>query len=104
MADHLDIKLRAINMKLSTGTSSENIQLSEDQIEVLAIMEHRRWWADRSLSGWRFAEIRNDSKLHHPNMIPYEELSEADKQKDRDSVLKIIDIAKQGKKKLVKIQ
>ena len=104
VADHLDIKLRAINMKLSVGTNSENIQLSEDQIEVLAIMEHRRWWADRSLSGWRFAEIRNDRKLHHPNMIPYEELSEADKQKDRDSVLKIIDIATQGGKKLVTIR
>ena len=83
---------------------SENIQLSEDQIELLAKMEHRRWWADRSLSGWRFAEIRNDSKLHHPNMISYEELSETDKQKDRDSVLKIIDIATQGGIKLVKIQ
>jgi hypothetical protein len=36
-------------------------------------------------------------------MVPFEELSEEDKQKDRDSVLKIIDIARRGKKKLVKI-
>lgn len=103
VADHLDIKLRALGLELSEEDDLENIQLSENQIEILAVMEHRRWWADRSLSGWRFAEIRNDNKLHHPNMVPYEELSEEDKQKDRDSVLKIIDIVRRGKKKLVKM-
>ena len=57
-------------------------------------MEHQRWWADRSLNGWKFSEARDDDRRHHPNMLPYAELSEADKQKDRDSVLELIQIIK----------
>jgi hypothetical protein len=74
--------------------------LSEDQIEIMAVMEHRRWWADRSLNGWRFAEERDDINLLHPNMIPYADLSEADKQKDRDSVGTTIKLASADGKKL----
>lgn len=75
--------------------------MSEDQIEIMAVMEHRRWWADRSLNGWRFAEERDDINLLHPNMIPYADLSEADKQKDRDSVVTTIKLASADGKKLV---
>ena len=46
------------------------------------------------MNGWKFAKTRDDQKKLHPNMIPYSELSEADKQKDRDSVLKMLDVVR----------
>lgn len=100
VSDHLEIKLRAVGLKFS-HTKTQNIELSDEQIETMAAMEHRRWWADRSLNGWRFAEERDDINLLHPNMVPYAELSEADKQKDRDSVVTTIKLACGDKKKLV---
>ena len=103
VADHLEVKLRAISYQLTNSKEVVDVELMQDEIEILAIMEHRRWWADRSLSGWKFSEVRDDIKRHHPNMVPYESMSEADKQKDRDSVLKIIDIAKQGGMKLTRM-
>ena len=63
-----------------------------DELEVISIMEHNRWWADRALNGWQLGPVRNDIQKVHPNMVPYDELSEADKQKDRDSVMEMTKI------------
>jgi hypothetical protein len=92
VADHFDIKMRAVGCKVVPEGVGIEVQLSPNEIEILAIMEHQRWWADRSLNGWKLAEERDDINRFHPNMVPYEELSNADKQKDRDSVLQMIEI------------
>ena len=92
VADHFDIKMRAVGCKVVLEGVGAEVQLSPNEIEILAIMEHQRWWADRSINGWTFAEVRDDINRLHPNMVPYEELSNADKQKDRDSVLQMIEI------------
>lgn len=74
-ADHIAIK----NPILSASRS-------DDTIELLAEAEHRRWMADRIVSGWRHAAVRDDTKRLHPSIRPYSELSEADREKDRDAV------------------
>ena len=84
--------MRAVGCKVVLEGVGAEVQLSSNEIEILAIMEHQRWWADRSINGWTFAEVRDDINRLHPNMVPYEELSNADKQKDRDSVLQMIEI------------
>jgi hypothetical protein len=52
----------------------------------MAEAEHRRWMAERILSGWRYGNPRDDAKKLHPSISPYAELSEPEKQKDRDTV------------------
>ena len=42
--------------------------------------------AERILSGWRYGNPRDDAKKLHPSISPYAELSEPEKQKDRDTV------------------
>jgi hypothetical protein len=49
----------------------------EDDRRATAILEHRRWAADRQLNGWRFGAVRDDRRKHHPDLIPFEDLSEA---------------------------
>ncbi len=92
VADHFEIKMRAIGCRLGMIDGTQEISLNEDQLEVLSIMEHSRWWADRALNGWRFGPERDDVQKIHPNMVPYDDLSEADKQKDRDSVTEMTKI------------
>jgi hypothetical protein len=94
VADHFEIKLRAIGCKMVAKELGKEARLNTAEIEQLAYMEHQRWWADRSINGWKFAKTRDDQNKLHPNMIPYNELSEADKQKDRDSVLKMLDVVR----------
>jgi hypothetical protein len=84
--------MRAIDCNLGSIDEDTEADLNADELEVLSIMEHNRWWADRALNGWKFGSVRNDIQKVHPNMLPYDNLSEADKQKDRDSVLEMINI------------
>ena len=74
-ADHIAIKKRILALSRS-----------EETIELLAEAEHRRWMADRIVSGWRYAATRDDRKRLHPSIRPYAELSESDRNKDRVAV------------------
>ena len=83
-ADHLAVKLRAIGCDGQDLTPLANIAHNHDFFETLSEMEHRRWMAERLMDGWRYGQIRNNKKKIHPMIIPYEQLSESEKQKDKD--------------------
>ena len=54
---------------------------------------HARWMAAKGIAGWKAGPARDDRKMIHPDMIPYVELDEPAKQKDRDVVDAIPDMA-----------
>ena len=61
----------------------------EDNIELLAEAEHEGWVAEKRATGWRQAkegQKRNDNEKIHDCLVPYSELPEKDKEKDRNSV------------------
>jgi hypothetical protein len=78
-ADHVAVKVRILRLSDSQET-----------IELLAEAEHRRWMAERIVSGWRHATSRNDQKRLHHNFVPYAALSEGDREKDRENVRKAL--------------
>jgi hypothetical protein len=92
-ADHIDVKLRAVGRTLASSLESVESPLTKDEIELLAQMEHQRWWAERSLDGWKYGPVRNDVQKLHPNMVPYSQLDDETKEYDRKSVLKMMQIA-----------
>jgi voltage-gated potassium channel Kch len=55
-------------------------------IEALARIEHRRWMTERISAGWRSATARDNDRRLHTAIVPYEALSEADREKDRAAV------------------
>jgi hypothetical protein len=55
-------------------------------IERLAEAEHEGWMKQRAKNGWVFGKERDDAKKHHPSMVPYAQLSEPEKDKDRAAV------------------
>jgi voltage-gated potassium channel Kch len=57
--------------------------LCDEQVESLAELEHMRWCFERERAGYRFAPERDDDALGHPLLVPWEELSEAARDKDR---------------------
>jgi voltage-gated potassium channel Kch len=81
---------RAANRAQADNIQIKTVQLSENRsnefIESMAEAEHRRWMAERILSGWRYGDPRDDAKKLHPSIRPYAELSEPEKEKDRDTV------------------
>lgn len=51
--------------------------------EALAKNVHEVWAKSRMEQGWTFGEERNDEQRKHPCLVPYEELSEEEKDYDR---------------------
>jgi len=49
-------------------------------------VEHIRWSWDKRLNGWLHSDVRNSSDKTHPGLVPFEELPESEKQKDRELV------------------
>lgn len=61
--------------------------------ELLSQNAHEVWAVGRIQQGWRWGPQRDNDKQLHPDLVPYEELTEQDKQYDRDtsmSTLKVI--------------
>ena len=51
--------------------------------ETLAEYVHDVWAAGRMAEGWTYGPSRDDDKMEHPNLVPYDQLTEADKEFDR---------------------
>ena len=46
----------------------------------------RRWMAEKIVANWRFSTTRDDARRLHPSIVAYNDLTEEEKQKDRDTV------------------
>ena len=87
-ADHLLIKCRLLTGKKINRAEEVEKQLNADNIEKLARVEHERWLAEKLLSGWRYTDGEKNTHLRlSPSLIPWAQLSESEKQKDRDTIV-----------------
>ena len=78
--------------KGSDSPSPESVQaIIEDNIEVLAEIEHLMWMEEKFRDGWQFGTPRDDDRRIHHSLVPYADLSESDKQKDRNQVRKYLE-------------
>lgn len=59
----------------------------ENLVEQVAKNVHDVWASSRISQGWTWGAKRNDEFKTHPSLIPYEELSEEEKQYDRDTAV-----------------
>ena len=58
--------------------------------EAIAENTHEVWAAGRVKEGWAYGHERDDKLKKHPDLIPYAELSEGEKQYDRDTAMNTI--------------
>lgn len=59
-------------------------------IEEMSKNVHEVWAETRSSQGWTYGEERNDAEKKHPCLVPYEELSEEEKEYDRNMSLETL--------------
>jgi len=85
-ADHLWAKLALTDCRAVSEDQVESFAFAPIEVERLAIIEHGRWAADRWLDGWSYGPIRDNARKHHPQLIPYEQLSGPMKDLDRFAV------------------
>ena len=61
-----------------------------DLTERLAEHSHDVWAKQRIVDGWTFGPERNDTRKEHPSLVPYDQLSESEKQYDRNAALETL--------------
>ncbi|MEM3455860.1 MAG: RyR domain-containing protein [Candidatus Micrarchaeia archaeon] len=75
---------------------SEEFVLDPETLEKLAEAVHQVWMEGKLRDGWRQGDIIDKEKKIHTCLVPYNQLSEVDKESDRDiarAIQKILDIA-----------
>jgi hypothetical protein len=85
-ADHLWAKLAITDCRAVPEEQVESFAFAPLEVERLALVEHARWAADRYLDGWTYAPRRDNARKHHPQLVPYADLSESMKDLDRFAV------------------
>jgi hypothetical protein len=78
-------------MLMPVGDTGEPFELSDAEVEELAQAEHLRWRRQHEREGYSFGPERIDEgpDLRHPSMVDWDELTEADRDRDRDVVRNI---------------
>lgn len=89
-ADHLGVKLASVGYSVSGDPShwSRTVDLTVDSEakELMAILEHRRWYAERLLNGWQYGRIRDNRRKIHPCLVSFDRLADEEKEKDRNNI------------------
>jgi len=88
-ADDIGVKLAAAGYDLEplTDWDADQFCFPPDEVERLAELEHERWVADYRRAGWTYGPGDKDvGAKTHPSLVPWAELSEAERDKDRDVV------------------
>ncbi|HIA67043.1 TPA: hypothetical protein EYN98_13485, partial [Candidatus Poribacteria bacterium] len=72
---------------------TSNVQLPdelENLTELLSENTHEIWAQGRINDGWTYGEVRNDENLEHPCLVPYDQLSESEKEYDRNTAMEAL--------------
>jgi hypothetical protein len=88
-ADHIGVKLHAVRCGIGPlyDWAAQPLQFRPEEIETLAKIEHDRFVNERSAAGWIYSPgLKNPAKKTNPTLVPWEQLSEEERKKDRDAV------------------
>jgi hypothetical protein len=78
--------------------------LDHGTLEQLAEAAHIVWMDGKLRDGWKYGALTDKTKKIHSCLVPYDQLSEADKQSDRDIVLRIQEILSAVGYKIIKAE
>jgi len=87
-AEHIRVKLEAIGCDIATTTDWDVplFQFSPEEVELMAEMEHERFVEERLRQGFTYGSTKDLEKKTIPTLIPWSQLPNEEKNKDRDSV------------------
>lgn len=72
---------------------TSNVKLPKDLLELtekIAENVHENWSEGRLADGWVYGETRNDEKKATPCLVPYSELTEEEKEYDRNTAIQTL--------------
>lgn len=91
-AGDIERKLAMVGCRMEPSLEAVPFAFEPEEVERLAIAEHERWMAERHEDGWRRGAQRDNQRKLHPDLRPWAELGEVERQKDRNVVLALPEI------------
>jgi voltage-gated potassium channel Kch len=89
-ADSVGLKLEAAGCAVVPAPladpSAPGFAFTEAEVEELAREEHDRWCRDLVRAGWSWGPEKDPKRRMHPKLIPWADLTEEDRDKDREPV------------------
>jgi hypothetical protein len=79
-------EIRPAEESEASRTSGARFSFTADEIKQMAVMEHEHWCAQKIATGWSYGSARDDAGRKHPDLVPWEELDEPAREKDREPV------------------
>lgn len=90
---HVLTKVAALGLETvpmqACDPASRVCELSEEQVEILARMEHARWVKERLSRGWTLGERCPEAKTS-PYLVPYDQVPDEVREYDRDAARSVI--------------
>ena len=84
-AAHIGTKLDMIDcVVVPESAATADFAFTDDEIELLAQAEHRRWAQERQARGYVYGPERTGDQ--HPDLVDWEDLSAGAREKDRDAI------------------
>ncbi len=71
---------------LSISGREPLFSFTDSEIEFLAEKEHERWVDERVRKGWIYGKVRDDQRKIHDCIVPWAQLPESQRQKDRNAI------------------
>lgn len=87
-ADHIGVKLGAVEHRIEPlrDWNAVDFEFNENDIEIMARMEHERWCLELRREGWAYGPEKDENRKAHPALVPWADLSENEKSKNRDFI------------------
>ncbi|MGO8795967.1 MAG: RyR domain-containing protein [Candidatus Sulfotelmatobacter sp.] len=84
-------KLSILGYGLTTGPgkAASELHFTNEETDRLAKQEHERWMKEREEMGWQYDPVRDNTRKFHPCLVPWEDLPESEKEKDREVIRKL---------------
>ncbi len=85
-----------VSSGVPTLSKAEARAIIDGHIDLLAEAEHDGWMDHKLLNGWKRGSPRDDATRIHDALVPYAQLGEEDKEKDRTSVRRCPEIVERA--------
>lgn len=94
-ADDMCTKLREVGCDLEPSYTIEPsvFEFTAEEIERLSKLEHERWMRERTKAGWTLGPARDPLRRQSPDLVPWDELTEESREKDREAIRRIPTLA-----------
>ena len=86
-------KLHQLGYRIETGDDQSGLFIfSDTDVNRLAQLEHQRWMEHRLETGWTLGPKTNPSRKTHASLVAWDDLSEGERDKDREMIRSIPEI------------